>query len=259
MTDTGRPISEHDLHAYVDRLLDNDRIPVIERHLRDNAEAAAMVAAYIAQRDGLRAALADFAVGPIPERLHPSVIQQTILSRRFLWRSAAAAIVAFAAGGGGGWLLHERLDPAANTITLLSAEAFANHAVFTADRRRPTELGAEQRDDLARWVSNRINHPVAPPDLSVAGYKYLGGRLAATAEGPAGMFMYQNEQAVRITVFVRPVTPQADIAPEMMTAGALKGYAWIEKGMGYTVVAPLPSADVRRLATGIREGLAGPT
>ena len=250
------PISPDDLHAYVDGQLDAGRIPALEAHLRDNPDAAATVAAYAAQRSVLRAALAEGAAGRMPDRLHPATIRHAMAARRMVWRAAAAVLLAFGIGGGGGWLLHDRLTPP-STLTLLAEEAFANHAVFTADRRRPTELGAEQRDDLARWVSNRINHPVAPPDLSVAGYRYMGGRLAATPRGPAGMFMYQNEQGVRLTVFMRPVDDGASRPLVLMAAGQLEGCAWIEKGMGYTVVAPLPAADVERVAEGVRAGLAG--
>ena len=259
MSESVRPITEDDLHAYVDRLLDPDRRPAVERHLRDNPDDAAMVADYTAQRDALRAALADIGNEPIPARLNPYAVWQTIASRRSMRRAAAAALLAFGLGGGGGWVLHDRVAPPPTTINLLTEEAFANHAVFTADRRRPTELGAEQRDDLAKWVSNRINHQVAPPDLSAAGYRFIGGRLAATPRGPAGMFMYQNEQGVRLTVFVRPVTTTGSLPLETVAAGALEGCAWADKGMGYTVVAPLPAADVQRLAAGVRQGLAGAT
>lgn len=257
MSDLERAVSEDELHAYVDRQLDPRRLPVVERHLRDNPDDAAMVAATMSQRDALRAALADIAGAPTPARLNPYAIQQSIASRRTMWRAAAAVVLAFGVGGGGGWVLHDRLSPRSTTITLLTEEAFANHAVFTADRRRPTELGAEQREDLAKWVSNRINRPVAPPDLSMAGYKYLGGRLAATPHGPAGMFMYQNEAGVRLTVFVRPVATSGSLPLETVAAGALEGCAWADKGMGYTVVAPLPAADVQRVAEGVRRGLAG--
>jgi anti-sigma factor RsiW len=259
MSDLGRPISEDDLHGYVDRLLEPGRVGAVEHHLRENTEAAAMVAAYAAQRDALRAAFAAIAAEPIPNRLNPYVIRAQLAARRQMWRAAAAVLLAFGLGGGGGWLLRGQAVPPPTIITLLTEEAFANHAVFTADRRRPTELGAEQREDLARWVSNRINRPVAPPDLSLAGYKYLGGRLAATPHGPAGMFMYQNEQGVRLTIFVRPVETPANLPRETFAAGALEGCAWADKGMGYTVVAALPAIDVERLADGVRKGLAGAT
>ena len=43
---------------------------------------------------------------------------------------------------------------------------------------------------------NRLNHQVTPPDLSADGYTYIGGRLAATPDGPAGMFMYDAATAL---------------------------------------------------------------
>ena len=132
--------------------------------------------------------------------------------RRLPWRAAAAVLLAFGLGGAGGWFLHGGQQPPTAAITLLAQQAVANHVVYTADRRRPTELGAQQRDDLARWVSNRLNHQVAPPDLSADGYSYMGGRLAATPDGPAGLFMYDGPQGVRLTVFVLPLNAAASHA-----------------------------------------------
>ena len=259
MSDLNQPITEDDLHAFVDHLADPDRLPAIERHLRDNPDDATKVAAYRAQRDALRVAFAFQENNPaIPSRLNPLTIQRAVISRRTMWRAAAAVVLAFGAGGGGGWALHQQLSPPpATTVTLLMQEAFANHAVFAADRRRPTELGAEQRDDLAKWVSNRINRPVTPPDLNLAGYRYFGGRLAATEFGPAGMFMYQNEQNVRLTIFVRPIANEASRPPISLRVGTLEGCGWIEQGIGYAVIAPLPAADVHLLVEGVRARIAG--
>ena len=244
------PISETDLHAYIDGALDDARRDEVERYLQDHATDAARVAAYAAQRDALRAALAEWGEAPIPARLNPHVMRQQRNAHRMGWAAAAGIVLALGAGGTGGWVLRGQLAPqAANTISIMVQEAVANHVVYTADKRRPTELGAEQRDDLARWVSNRIQTPVAPPDLSDFGYHYIGGRLAATSHGPAGMFMYQNDKNVRMTVFVRPTHSTTDKAMELVGgAGQIDGCAWIEKGVGYTVVAPVPPEELRKLA-----------
>jgi len=249
MSGSERPVSEDDLHAYVDNLLDEVRLPVVQRYLREHPDQAARVTAYRAQREALRASLAPHAAEPPPARLSPHVLmvrRQT--ERRLIWRAAAAVVLALGLGGGGGWFLHGVLVPPPTQIGALAREAVANHVVYTADRRRPTELGPDQRDDLARWVSNRLNHKVAPPDLSDSGYLYMGGRLAATPEGPAGMFMYQNGAGVRLTVFVRPdiAARNAPLAP--VDVKSMTGCAWIEKGVGYTVVAPVPADELRRLA-----------
>jgi RNA polymerase sigma factor (sigma-70 family) len=114
---------------------------------------------------------------------------------------------------------------------------------------------ADQRDDLARWVSNRLNHKVTPPDLAADGYSYIGGRLAATPDGPAGMFMYDDKQGVRLTVFVLPMTGAENSPMQHVESDKVDGVAWIDKGIGYTVVGKLPQAELQRLADQVRQQL----
>lgn len=252
------PITEDDLHAYVDGQLPPERHAVVARQLQEQPEAAERAAAYAAQREALRAGFAAIAAEPVPPRLDvQSLLARRLAERRTVWRPAAAAAVllAFLLGGAGGWALHGRFGVTPSDLTLLAQEAIANHVVYTADRRRPTELGAEQRDDLARWVSNRLGHPVAPPDMSSTGFHYMGGRLAATRQGPAGLFMYQNAEGARLTVFVLPMRDAADRSLRTVDVGAMDGCAWIDKGVGYTVVAPVPSEELHHLATEVRRQL----
>jgi anti-sigma factor RsiW len=252
----GGALPEEDLHAYVDNQLDPDRRAEVARRLAEDPVVSERVAAYRKQREELRAALADLPFAGVPPHLDlQGLIAARLAQRRTVWRSAAAVVLAFGVGGTGGWFLHREVAPAPSTVTVLVREALANHVVYTADRRRPTELGAEQRDDLARWVSNRLNRQVAPPDLSDAGFRYIGGRLAATPEGPAGMFMYQNEKSVRLTVFVRPIAGVRNVPISRVGDASLGGCAWIDKGVGYTVVAPVPEEELERIAHQVRRSL----
>jgi anti-sigma factor RsiW len=251
MSDPGRPIAEEELHAYVDGRLDADRHPAVLRYLQDHPDVARQVAAWKAQRDALRVAFAPVAEEPIPPRLGLERLVQARLGRRLPWRAAAAVLLAFGLGGAGGWLLHGGQQPTA-ALTLLAQQAVANHVVYTADLRRPTELGALQRDDLSRWVSNRLNHQVAPPDLSADGFSYMGGRLAATPDGPAGLFMYDGPQGVRLTVFVLPMHTAPSLPIQHIDFAHVDGCAWIDKGVGYTVVGKLPLPELRRLAEIVR-------
>jgi anti-sigma factor RsiW len=256
MSDPGQAVSEEDLHAFVDDQLGREAQPYVSRYVQENPDVARRVASYRDQRETLRAALAPLAADPVPPRLDLQLlVQQRLTRRRFPWRAAAAVLVAFVLGGAGEWLL--RIGPSQPTlsITLLSEQAVANHMVYTADRRRPTELGADQRDDLARWVSNRLNHKVAPPDLSADGYTYMGGRLAATPDGPAGLFMYDDKQGVRLTVFVLPLTGADSMPMQHVESAQVDGIAWIEKNIGYTVVGKLPQAELRHVADAVRRQL----
>jgi anti-sigma factor RsiW len=258
MSDPGRPIAEEELHAYVDNQLAADRQPAVLRYLQEHPDVARRVAAYRDQREALRAAFGAVAAEPLPPQLNlEALIRQRLAQRRMPWRAAAAALLAFGLGGAGGWVLHGNVPAPTATMTLLAQEAVANHVVYTADRRRPTELGAEQRDDLARWVSNRLNHKVAPPDLSADGYSYMGGRLAATPDGPAGLFMYADAQGLRLTVFVLPMSSAATMPIQHVDFAHVDGCAWIDKGIGYTLVGKLPPPELRRLAEQVRAQFIG--
>jgi anti-sigma factor RsiW len=258
VSDPSRPIAEEELHAYVDGQLEADRHPAVLRYLQDHPDVARQVAAWNDQREALQAALASVAAEPIPPRLGLERLVQQRLGRRSLpWRAAAAAVLAFGLGGVSGWLLHGGNQPDTAALTLLAQQAVANHMVYTADLRRPTELGAQQRDDLARWVSNRLAHQVAPPDLSADGFSYMGGRLAATPDGPAGLFMYDGPQGVRLTVFVLPLHAAPSLPIQHIDYAHFDGCAWIDKSVGYTVVGKLPLAELRRLAEVVRRQYGG--
>ncbi|MGE0418127.1 MAG: anti-sigma factor [Acetobacteraceae bacterium] len=249
MSGSPRPISEEDLHAFVDGQLTPARRAEVLEYLQGSQEDAARVAAWTAQREALRAALAAHAERSVPAYLDPRVmLRQQRAQRTLAWRAAAAVLLALGLGGGGGWFLRGQANAPPADIQILMREAVANHVVYTADKRRPTELGENQREDLARWVSNRLNHKVTPPDLTDSGFRYMGGRLAATPEGPAGMFMYQNTAGVRLTVFVRPDAHARNAPIVPIDSKPVGGAAWIEKGIGYTVVAPVPTDELRRIA-----------
>ena len=259
MSDMTRPIAEEELHAWVDGQLSPERATAVSEYLQAQPTMAP-VDEWREQRDLLRAAFAPLAGEPIPSRLSlEPLIAERLEERRIPWRAAAAVVLALGIGGAGGWFLHGSQPEVPSSLALMAQQAMANHVVYTADRRRPTELGAQQRDDLARWVSNRLNHQVAPPDLSASGYSYMGGRLAATPDGPAGLFMYDDPQQVRLTVFVLPLNTAASMPIQQVGTAQVDGFAWIDKGVGYTVVGKLPPQELHRVADLVRQQLSGAT
>jgi anti-sigma factor RsiW len=257
--DEDQPVRDEDLHAYVDDCLAPDHRAIVAQRLRENPDTAARAADYGAQRDGLRAALGGIADEPLPPRLDlNALIARREMQRRSTWRMAAAVVLALGLGGSGGWLLHGAADPPPNAVAELVREAVANHVVYTADLGRPTEFGADQRADLSRWVSDRLKLPVTLPDLSASGFRFMGGRLAATPEGAAGMFMYRDARVVWLTVFMRPFPGAPSAQMRAVYSGGLDGCAWIEKGVGYMVVGRLPQAEVWNVARQVQRQMAAP-
>ncbi len=259
MSDLSRPIDEDDLHAFVDGQLAPDRRAALQRYLDANSDAARRVAAYRAQREALRAVF----MAPETEALPPQLDLARILQERrhrqlTRWRIAAAIALALGLGGTGGWFLHRPPAPGRTALAmqLLEQEAFASHLVYAADRRHPIEVGASDEPHLKQWLSNRLGHQVAPPDLSSLGYQLIGGRLLATERGaPAALFMYSDAAGQRLSLLLRPMAPDLKAPDTDIKHAGISGCVWIANGMGYAVVAALPDNELDRVADKIRAEL----
>ena len=103
------------------------------------------------------------------------------------------------------------------------------HAVYAADKHRPVEIGAAQREYLTRWVSSRLNRSVAAPELSTRGYKLVGGRLVASPHGAAALFVYEDASGKRLILYIRPMSAGETTLIEPIDVGDMDGYAWIER------------------------------
>jgi len=251
-----RPIREEDLLAYVDDALDADARHRIETYLQQHPDVARRIAGYARQRTLLRTALGPVAQEPIPPELDVRRMLETRrLRRAWPWRAAAAVLLAFGLGGAGGWLLHGDAAQPASGIAALAREGASNYLVYAADRTRPVELGAADRADLLQWLSGRLRRPITLPDLSHVGYRYMGGRLVATEHGPAGLFMYDDDHGTRVVMLVRPMAREDDLPMQAHAQAGVAGYAWADRGLGYSMAAPDTARDLHPLADEMRRQL----
>jgi anti-sigma factor RsiW len=234
MTDPAPQITKDDLHAHVDGLLGPARRAAVERYLLMHPEVASHVEEYRAQRDGLRAALAED-MKPVPPSLDLMLlVEERLLRRRTPRWAAVVVMLALGIGGAGGWWLGPR--PAAGLDAVIQ-ETAASYAIYAVDAHRPVELGAPQRDELTHWLSGHLDRPVTAPDLSAVGYRFLGGRLVATEHGAAALFIYEDGRGERLAVFVRPLASAHATPIETVDVGNMDGCAWVDRGLAYTLVA----------------------
>jgi anti-sigma factor RsiW len=251
MTGPQGPIAEEELHAYIDGLLGDERRAAIERYLQTHPETAERFAVYAAQRQALRTAAFAAARDPIPPNLNLArLLEEALRSRRRSWRAAAGVVLALGLGVGTGWFAGQRPPTG---IDAIAQEAAASYAVYATDKRRPVEVWATEKDDLTRWLTNRLNRPVSPPDLSSRQYQLLGGRLIATPHGPAALFMYENSRRVRLAIYLRPVAGGETTPIRATDVNYLDGCTWIERGVGYSLVAAEPYDKLEELARLARE------
>lgn len=260
---TGHPISEDDLLAYVDDQLDPVRRAEVAAYLGERPRLAARVAADQAMAAALRAALDPVMAEPLPPTLIPAAVlaRHRAGRRQRPWRlvgQAVAALLLLAVGGVGGWSWRGMAPPvsALPGALALGQEAAVSYGVYAPDAAESLEIIADHAD-LGRWASERLHRPVTVPDLEPAGYRLLGGRLVATPNGPAGLFLYQDEGGNRLAVMTRAMRVRGDarmtaVTPPVGDSTAVAGYSWADDGMGYSLVGSAQTHALHPLADDAR-------
>jgi len=91
---SSHPITEDDLHGFVDHLLDSARRSEVQTYLDAHPEIAARIATFSRQREALRAAAAPIADEPIPPQLNVRhLMDGRRRSQAWSWRPMAASVL----------------------------------------------------------------------------------------------------------------------------------------------------------------------
>lgn len=249
MIDRDRAVTEDELHAYVDGELPADRREAVGAWLAANPDQAALVAAWRAQADSIRARYGAVVNEPVPERLQlDQIIKNDIIygrarGRSFAAMAAAAALVAFIAGGGVGWYAHSAASPATAATDTFAAEALDAYRLYVVEVRHPVEVPGSELAHLKQWLSKRIGHELSIPDLSSMGLKLVGGRLLPGPTGAAAFYMYEGPSGERFTIYCAK-SGGPETALQFRSAEQLASFTWVDDKIGYVVSGP---ADRERL------------
>jgi anti-sigma factor RsiW len=240
MTDPRIPVTEDELHAYVDNELPAERRADVEAWLATHPDDAERVQSWRAMADALHARYDQVADEAVPKRLEiERLVRQP---RRWIYGAIAAALLAFVAGGGTGWLARgATASPSAfQNFTLDALDA---HRLYVVEVRHPVEVPGSDLTHLQQWLTKRCGWNVHAPELAAAGLKLVGGRLLPGPTGPASFFMYESASGERFTIYsakAQGETTQMRYAAE----GGDSALFWADRGVAYVVSG---SADRGRL------------
>src|SRR5262245_14405423 len=234
MTDRDQPVTEDELHGYVDGELPADRRGAAEVWLATHPDDMARVGAWRAQADAIRSRYGDVANEPVPARFDV----ERLARGTWPWKSiAAAAVVAVVLGGSAGWFGHDAFgegDPEASPFQQLPAEGVDAYNLYVVEVRHPVEVPASDADHLVQWLSKRVGHPLRAPDLEKLGLKLVGGRLLPGPTGPAAFFMYEAPSGDRYTIYcARSNAP--DTALRYNDLGKATAVYWANNEVAYVV------------------------
>jgi anti-sigma factor RsiW len=240
MSDPKIPVTEDELHAYVDNELPAERRGDVEAWLTTHPDDAERVRSWRAMADALHARYDTIADEPIPKRLEiERLVRQP---RKWIYGTIAATLVAFIAGGGVGWLAHGAVA-SPSTFQNFTLDALDAHRLYVVEVRHPVEVPGSERAHLQQWLTKRCGWVVRAPELDATGLKLVGGRLLPGPTGPASFLMYESASGERFTIY----TARAAVETTQMryarqdNDGAL---FWAERGVAYVVSG---SSDRERL------------
>lgn len=249
--DSPTPVTDADLHAWVDGQLSPERAEAVAAWLLQHPDDARRVQEWQSQRLGLQGLQRAVLEEPVPIAL----ARATRPRRWSALPQALAASVLLVLGFAGGWWVH---SPAVSGTTLAKAvpgfvqEARVAHAVYTPEKRHPVEVGVAEQAHLVQWLSRRLGVPLQAPLLQDKGFALIGGRLLPGQQGEArAMFMYENPTGERVTLHISTLAEAAGRDPaafRFTRSGDTETFYWVEDRMGYALSGNLPRDTLAALA-----------
>jgi len=247
MIDRDSPVTEEELHAFVDGELPADRQEAVTAWLATHAEDAAQVGAWRAQADAIRARYGAVANEPVPERLKLEQVmrRERASGRSWMAAAAAAALIAFVFGGAVGWFAHGASSAAPTGFDTFTAEALDAYKLYVVEVRHPVEVPGSERPHLTQWLSKRLGYEQRIPDLQSIGLKLVGGRLLPGSTGAAAFYMYEGPSGERFTIYCTKAGV-AETALRYKEGDRYSAFFWGDDKIAYVVSGP---ADRERLET----------
>ena len=232
MTDPHIPVTEDELHAYVDNELPAERRGDVEAWLATHPDDATRVHSWRTMAEALHARYDSIADEAVPKRLEiERLVRQP---RKWVYGAIAATLAAFIAGGGVGWPARgAAASPSA--LQNFTVHALEAHRLYVVEVRHPVEVPGSERAHLQQWLTKRCGWLVRAPELAPAGLKLVGGRLLPGSGGPASFMMYESTSGERFTIY----TVKSDAKATQMryaAQGRESSLFWADDGVAYAVV-----------------------
>jgi anti-sigma factor RsiW len=231
MTDPQIPVTEDELHAYVDNELPAERRSDVETWLAAHPDDAERVRSWREMAEALHARYDAIADEPVPRRLEiERLVRQP---RRWLYGAIAATLLAFIAGGGAGWVARGAAA-SPSMFQNFTVDALDAHRLYVVEVRHPVEVPGSERVHLQQWLTKRCGWDVRAPELSATGLKLVGGRLLPGPTGPASFLMYESASGERFTVYTAKASAET-IQMRYATQQNDGALFWADRGVGYVV------------------------
>ena len=255
MSNNTTEIHEDDLHAYVDKQLSAEKAEAVEALMRKDPQIAQKVHDWKKQNKAISALFDKEAFTEIPEKLNLKHLNKKANKKgektpRFY--SMAASLFFMLISGAIGWFAHDISQSMTPNTTNFVNSAISAHQVYTVEVLHPVEVNANQQKHLVSWLSKRIDHPLAVPNLQHYGYDLLGGRLLSMREGrTAAQLMFENKEGKRVTLLVSKNPSYKDQAFHLKNESDINAFYWMDSNVAYSIASKMSSEALRKLSKSV--------
>src|SRR3954452_11509984 len=253
MTD---PITETDLHAFVDGQLEVTRRIEVEDYLAGHPEVAALVMADLRTRDALALAFGGLP-SRSPERLMEAArrLERGLIWRRIGLRLQRAAAVAFLVGAG--WLAHAQVG----LFEISDSEAAPKPPAFVEDARHAHEtalirarmISQHERPDYDP-VEIRAETGIAVPALATD-WRVVDAQVFPSRFGHSVELVIQADALGRVSLFAARSPTFGVVAPTLARSTTSTTAYWQSGERIYALTGSAPEAAIERAAASLNASL----
>ncbi|BFG71990.1 anti-sigma factor [Paraburkholderia terrae] len=275
MSDQQTPISEEDVHAYVDGTLSDERREEVERAIELNPALAARVSDYFSLNNMFHERYDRVLNEPVPARLRMPEKRRWLSAANWPQFTGMAAALVLGIGIGVGTNMGKDVAaPGASAPSVTSStrpvsadasEVFAQkaalaHVVYMPTVSRPAQIGQDHEQDFVQYLANKLGTDVHPPMLTKSGFELAGGRILPGDDGPVAQFMYHNANGERVTLCISHRKVNANTtAFKLYQEGPVNVFYWVDGDFGYAVSGGIDRKVMLQIAHDVYAQLTGAT
>ncbi|MCB9944830.1 MAG: hypothetical protein H6851_14575 [Geminicoccaceae bacterium] len=271
-------ITESDLNAFVDGVLDFDRRRDVIDYLSDHPVATGRVDSYLSQMSGLRE-LGRMLDIDDSENFCPDLQRRLVAERRkkpvpvarYLAMAASVAVVVAAgflafelAPHHGGQADKTRAALASDARVLAKAMVVDNGTAVPAGAITPasttgiaTALPMEANESPVTWLTRHmVDHVLRKPNLDELGLRFVNGGVLANAATPTIQLIYEDEERNQLSIYAGLFPGTVDQTAFATVPEGHLSLHWRRGPLLFALVAPMDSPNLDKMVNLVSAGLA---
>lgn len=258
MSGSREPVTELDLMAYADGLLEGDpgRRAIVEAYLEQRPHAAAFVEEIRAQNAAIRDRYERLLSQPVPEKLAAALDRRGRHTARLAARAAVLAVL-LASSAGLGWFLGSGNDPDRSAVQEFLDQAARYHRVGAASGLGEMTGMQEVAAPPLALLSQRIALEIVAPDLSELGYTLTDKRRIGPPDDTTVRLTYQDERGAHVSLFLRPRWAERTTPAKRVDEAGVTVRHWLDGPLEVVLAMGDEDPNAERLVSAIHEAIEG--